>query len=347
MASKILIAASGTGGHIFPGLAVAEALINQGSQVEWLGVPDRLERQLLGERFPLHLIEMGGIQERSLRAYGQSLVQAGQGIGKVRRLLRTGGFEAVLTTGGYIAAPAILAGWLSGIPVILHESNAIPGKVTRWLSRFCRQVLVGFPGTCAHLRGIPTRVVGTPVRPEFLCPQALGLNLPQDRPLIVVMGGSQGARGLNRMVLGCVPRWLAAGAVIVHLTGTTDAEAMQTLAPQDPHYQMFPFREDVAALLQRATFVVSRAGAASLAELSVLGIPALLIPYPYAAEDHQYHNAQAFAQEHTAWVWREKPEHQPALCEQGLAWLADPPPRVPGSRHSQAAATIADLLLSL
>ncbi|MEN9220148.1 MAG: undecaprenyldiphospho-muramoylpentapeptide beta-N-acetylglucosaminyltransferase [Thermostichales cyanobacterium BF4_bins_65] len=343
--SKILVAASGTGGHIFPALAVAETLVAQGSQVEWLGVPDRLERSLLGDRFPLHLIEMEGIQERRWTAYGRSLAQLLQGTARVKRLLDTRGFQAVLTTGGYIAAPTILAARLSGIPVLLHESNAIPGKVTRWLGRWCRQVLLGFPQAAHYLPGVATRLVGTPVRREFGQGQALHLSLPGDRPLIVVMGGSQGARGLNRMVLQCAPAWLAAGAVIVHLTGATDAAAVQELAPRDPAYLCFAFREDVAALLQRASFVVSRAGAASLAELSILGIPALLIPYPYAAEDHQYYNALAFAQEHTAYLWREQADNQPALCEQGLAWIREPPPRQPGSRHQQAAAVIANLLL--
>ncbi|GAB4215063.1 MAG: undecaprenyldiphospho-muramoylpentapeptide beta-N-acetylglucosaminyltransferase [Synechococcales cyanobacterium] len=341
MGRRILVAASGTGGHIFPALAVAEHLDDW--QVEWLGVPDRLEREILADRYPLHLIGMGGLQERSWRAWGQTLLQFGRSIGQVRRLIRQRHIDVILTTGGYIAAPAIVAGAWCGIPVVLHESNALPGKVTRGFGRWCRRVILGFPEAAARLPGIPTEVVGTPVRQSFMT--ATGeVGIPAQQPLILVMGGSQGARGLNRMVVACAPDWLAAGAHIIHLTGTTDAEAMKALAPRDPNYQLFPFRDDVAQLLRRAQFVVSRSGAASLAELSVMGVPAILIPYPYAAEDHQWVNAHAFAVSHPAVILRESFENEALLRQQGLDWLASPPLVTGISPHRDAAQRIAQVL---
>jgi len=341
MRRRILVAASGTGGHIFPALAVAEQLDDW--QVEWLGVPDRLEREILADRYLLHVIGMGGIQEQSWRAWGQTLVQFLRSIGQVRQLLRQRPVDVIFTTGGYIAAPAIVAGAWCGIPVVLHESNALPGKVTRGFGRWCRRVVLGFPEAVAHLPGIPTDVVGTPVRQSFmLATEEVGI--PAQQPLIVVMGGSQGARGLNRMVVACAPAWLAAGARIIHLTGATDVDAMLTLAPRDPNYQLFPFRDDVAALLRRAQFVVSRSGAASLAELSVMGVPAILIPYPYAAEDHQWVNAQAFAASHPAVIMRESADNEALLRHQGLDWLASPPLITTISPHRDAAQRIVHVL---
>ncbi|WP_263975226.1 thiamine pyrophosphate-dependent enzyme [Leptolyngbya sp. 7M] len=162
---KLLIAASGTGGHLFPALAVAEALPEY--QIEWLGVPDRLETQLVPDRFPLHTISVGGFQQRlglsTLRTFSRLVLS----IFKVRQLLQRGGFEAVFTTGGYIAAPVVIAARTLGLPVMLHESNALPGKVTRWLSGWCTVVALGFEAAARYLPRAKTVWVGTPVRDQF------------------------------------------------------------------------------------------------------------------------------------------------------------------------------------
>jgi UDP-N-acetylglucosamine--N-acetylmuramyl-(pentapeptide) pyrophosphoryl-undecaprenol N-acetylglucosamine transferase len=315
---RLLVAASGTGGHIFPALAVVEQLPTW--QIEWLGVPQRLEAKLVPDRYPLHRVAMSGWQGSPWQKLG-SLVQLARATLQVRQILASGQFDVVLTTGGYIAAPTILAARSLGVPVLLHESNCLPGKVTRWLGRFCRLVALGMAETAEHLPGAVTRVVGTPVRAEFYQPQPLpaDLPIPEGDPLIVVMGGSQGARGLNRLVAACAPAWLEAGAWIVHLTcGSDDG------IPSHPRYRAFPFRADVAALLQRATFAISRAGALSLAELWATATPAILIPYPFAAEDHQYHNALAFVGRGGGVVMRESEANLDLLRQTALAWLAQP-----------------------
>ena len=314
---RLLVAASGTGGHIFPALAVAEQLPTW--QIEWLGVPQRLEEKLVPECYPLHRVTMWGWQGSPLQKLG-SLIQLARATRQVQRILREGRFDAVLTTGGYIAAPAILAARSLGVPVLLHESNRIPGKVTRWLGRLCQVVALGLAEAAEHLPGVATRVVGTPVRPEFYQPQPLpaDLPIPEGDPLIVVMGGSQGAQGLNRLVAACAPAWLEAGAWIVHLTGGSEVGI-----PSHPRYRAFPFRTDVAALLQRATFAISRAGALSLAELWATATPAILIPYPFAAEDHQYHNALAFVERGGGVVLRESEENLDLLRQTALSWLAE------------------------
>ncbi|MFS8857553.1 undecaprenyldiphospho-muramoylpentapeptide beta-N-acetylglucosaminyltransferase [Synechococcus sp. H55.7] len=329
---RLLVAASGTGGHVFPALAIAEQLPDW--QIEWLGVPDRMEGKLVQERYPLHRVAMSGWQGSPLHKL-RALAQLARATLQVRQLLKSGRFDIVLTTGGYISAPTILAARSLRVPVLLHESNRIPGKVTRWLGRFCHVVALGMAEAAEHLPGVAAQVVGTPVRAEFYRPQPLpaDLPIPDGDPLIVVIGGSQGARGLNRMVAACAEAWLEAGAWIVHLTGGSEAGI-----PIHPRYRPFPFRTDVAALLQRATFAISRAGAMSLAELWATATPAILIPYPFAAEDHQYQNALAFVGRGGGVVMRESEEHVDLLRQTVLTWLAQPQVVAQMAAHLQATA---------
>jgi UDP-N-acetylglucosamine--N-acetylmuramyl-(pentapeptide) pyrophosphoryl-undecaprenol N-acetylglucosamine transferase len=318
--SKLLIAASGTGGHLFPAIATAEHL--QDYAIEWLGVPDRLETELVPQRYPLHLINFEGLQTRglaTLRVFGK----LGKSILTVRRLLSQGQFQGVFTTGGYIAAPAIVAARSLGLPVILHESNALPGKVTRWFSPWCTAVALGFEAAAAYLPRTQTLCVGTPVRGDFRQPatQLPDLAIPDDVPLIVVVGGSQGAVAVNRLVRQTAGPWFDEGAWIVHLTGTNDPDVDQLT---HPHYITRPFYPAMAALLQRATFAISRAGAGTLTELAVTGTPSLLIPYPYAAEDHQTYNAAVFAAAGAATVCQQSMLTADLLQEKVLKLLRSP-----------------------
>lgn len=316
---KLLIAASGTGGHLFPAIAVAEQLPEY--QIEWLGVPDRLEQELVPSKYLLHTIPVGGFQSKFSLNSLKILAGLVTAIFQVRKLLRAGKFVGLFTTGGYIAAPAILAAKSLGLPVVLHESNAIPGKVTRWCSRFCDTVALGFGAAVKYLPEGKTTIVGTPVRSTFRSPQPLSLPIPEGVLLIVVMGGSQGAIAINKLVRQCAPTWLAAGAWIVHLTGDADPDATSF---QHPHYLQLPFFDQMAALLQRANLAISRAGSGSLTELAVTGTPALLIPYPYAAEDHQSCNAKVFAQVGAALVCRQADLTPPFLENQIMELIASP-----------------------
>jgi UDP-N-acetylglucosamine--N-acetylmuramyl-(pentapeptide) pyrophosphoryl-undecaprenol N-acetylglucosamine transferase len=289
--TRLLIAASGTGGHLFPALAVAEALPPAWS-IHWLGVPDRLERDLVPSRYPLHTVRAGGLQGRGLKKLWQ-LLRLLAATGTVRRLIRREGVDLVFSTGGYIAAPAILAARWCGIPVVLHESNAVPGRVTRLLGRLCSQVALGLPQAAGQLGGCQPVITGTPVRQAFLEPARLPAWVPAGPgPLLLVMGGSQGAVGLNRMVRPLLPRLLAAGCRVVHLSGSNDGESGQF---QHPAYVDRPFSDEIAGLLQHTDLVISRAGAGSLSELAVAGTPAILVPFPAAADGHQEANAAAAA----------------------------------------------------
>jgi UDP-N-acetylglucosamine--N-acetylmuramyl-(pentapeptide) pyrophosphoryl-undecaprenol N-acetylglucosamine transferase len=301
----LLIAASGTGGHLFPALAVAEAL-PPNWRVQWLGVPDRLERQLVPSLYPMHFVRAGGLQGRGLRKLW-NLVQLLTATRVVRRLIRREGITAVFSSGGYIAAPAILAARWCGVPVVLHESNAVPGKVTRLLGRLCSHVAVGLPEAAERLPRCRPLVTGTPVRHDFLEPAPLPDWVPAgEGPLLLVMGGSQGAVGLNRMVRPLLPKLAAQGCRVVHLTGSNDPEAGQLQLPQVVERS---FSDELPGLLQHCDLAISRAGAGSLSELAVCGTPAILVPFPAAADHHQDANATAAAALGAAViVWQHGPE---------------------------------------
>jgi len=195
---------------------------------------------------------------------------------------------------------------------VLHESNAIPGRVTRLLGRFCTAVAVGLPAAASRIPGSRPILTGTPVRAAFLEPQALPDWVPQgDGPLLVVMGGSQGAVGLNRMVRAVLPELLAQGCRVVHLTGGNDPE-VGTLN----HDRLVErrFCDEIPALLQHADLAVSRAGAGSLSELAVCGTPSVLVPFPQAADGHQDANAACAAEFAGAVIVHQHAPEHPTLA---------------------------------
>ena len=306
---RLLIAASGTGGHLFPALSVAEAL-PVGWSVRWLGVPDRLETELVPEQYGLVTVKAGGLQGRGLRKLIQ-LLRLLAASRDVRRLIRRERVDAVFTTGGYIAAPAILGARWCGVPVVLHESNAIPGRVTRLLGRFCTRVAVGLDAAVSRIPGCTAVVTGTPVRDSFLHPQPLPAWVPQGQgPLLVVIGGSQGALGLNRMVRVLLPELLSHGCRVVHLTGSNDPDVNSI-----EHAALVerPFSDDIPGLLQHADLAISRAGAGSLSELAVCATPAVLVPFPQAADQHQDANAACAAALGAAVIVHQHDPNHPTL----------------------------------
>ena len=308
--TRLLIAASGTGGHLFPALAVAEA-INTRWPVRWLGVPDRLETELVPDRYGLITVKAGGLQGRGWAKLLQ-LIRLLAASWTVRRVIRRQEIDVVFTTGGYIAAPAILGALLCRIPVVLHESNAIPGRVTRLLGRFCSAVAIGLPIAQGRIPASRPVLTGTPVRAAFLVPQPPPEWVPAgDGPLLVVMGGSQGAVGLNRMVRCVLPTLLKQGCRVVHLTGGNDPEC-QTL--QHPLLVEKRFSDEIPGLLQHADLAISRAGAGSISELAVCGTPTVLVPFPQAADRHQDANAACAAEYGGAVIVHQHAPEHPALA---------------------------------
>lgn len=319
---RLLIAASGTGGHLFPAIALAEKLPEY--QIEWLGVPNRLETQLVPKQYKLNTISVEGFQ----KGFGiSSLLTLGKLVSSViavRKLLKQGKFQGVFTTGGYIAGPSVIAARSLGLPVILHESNALPGKVTRFFGPWCDAVAVGFDVAAKYLPKAKVIYTSTPVRSQFLDAEiasTLDLPIPPDVPLIVVFGGSQGAIAVNKLVRSCSPAWFEAGAYVVHITGDKDEEAGSL---QHPQYITLPFYDNMAALLRRANLAISRSGAGSLTELAVCETPAILIPYPFAAEDHQTYNANVFTAVNAALLFKQSELTEDILRSEVLRLLKSP-----------------------
>jgi UDP-N-acetylglucosamine--N-acetylmuramyl-(pentapeptide) pyrophosphoryl-undecaprenol N-acetylglucosamine transferase len=280
-----------------------------------------LETKLVPKQYPMHLITVRGFQGKSITAAFRTAWLLTSGIFTTRKILKEGKFTGVFSTGGYISAPAILAARSLGLPVVLHESNALPGKVTRYLSPFCTKVALGFSSASQYLQKSSNVYLGTPVRSQFLQRQKLDLPIPPDVPVILVAGGSQGAVALNNLVRDCAPAWIAAGAFIVHLTGDKDPSSQALV---DPNYLALSFCDNMAGLLQRTTIAISRSGAATLNELMVCRVPSILIPYPFAAEDHQYVNASCLALEGGAIVFRQENLTVPVLTQEVLDLLQSP-----------------------
>ena len=293
--SRLLIAASGTGGHIYPALALADSL-PKSWEIEWLGVPDRMEIELVPKKYNLTILKVGGLQGNIFKKMFEFFKLVFASI-QVSSILRKKKIDVIFTTGGYISAPSIIGAKLIGVPILLHESNAIPGKVSRFLGRFCSHVALGIPSSSKYLPRCKKSFTGTPVRSEFYLEQPLPHWVPSGKGiLIVIMGGSQGAMKMNQMVRLALPLLLDNDCRIVHLTGKNDY-FYRNLGKYKthPNLVMRHFSDEIPALLKNADLAISRAGSGAICELMVTKTPSILIPFPQAADHHQDYNAAYMA----------------------------------------------------
>ncbi len=293
-----MIMAGGTGGHVFPGLAVAEVLRRQGVAVVWLGTRQGLEDRLVPDSgIELECITIQGLRRRGLWSWLTVPFRLLLAMWQALRVLRRRRPDAVLAMGGFVAGPGALVAWLLRRPLLIHEQNAIPGLTNRILSVFARRVLCGFPGAFAGLPG--TRIVGNPVRPEIArlpAPEAR-LRGREGRLRLLVVGGSQGARVFNERVPEAV---LAMSAEtrpqIRHQSGLKWVdETTGVYAEMATLVEVKAFIDDMAAAYAWADLVICRSGAMTVAELAAAGLASILVPYPYAVDDHQTANARFLA----------------------------------------------------
>ena len=298
---SVAIACGGTGGHLFPGLAVAAELVARQCAVTLFVSPKDVDQQA---------VQHAGLDVVTLPAVGLTWSRLGgflrgswESFRAARQFFKTQPHQAVLAMGGFTSAPPVLAGRMCGAATFLHESNTIPGRANRWLARVVDQAFVGFPQAASRLQADAVQVTGTPVRAQFESghPDSarLALGLEPNRPVLLVMGGSQGAVGLNAAVLETLPRLKQALPEVqyLHLTGPSHFEkARSAYQRQDLRAVVRPFLTEMELALAAATVAVSRAGASSIAELAALRVPAILIPYPFAADVHQFHNARALVE---------------------------------------------------
>jgi UDP-N-acetylglucosamine--N-acetylmuramyl-(pentapeptide) pyrophosphoryl-undecaprenol N-acetylglucosamine transferase len=286
------MAGGGTGGHVIPALAVARELRKRGHGVLFVGTERGMEGKLVpADGFELRKIEIGGLNRVGIRQKLATLVRLPLTSWGCRRFVRPA--AAVFSMGGYVAGPPAIAALLSGTPLVVMEPNAVPGMTNRVIGRLVSRALVAFPETARFFRTGKTEVTGLPVRDEFfrIGPKARGgvLNL-------LITGGSQGSRTLNQAVRQSWPLFRNAGfpVRVVHQTGAAGfEEARDEFARSGLEGEVTRFITDMPAAFAAADLVVCRSGAGAVAELAAAGRPSVLVPFPFAADDHQTRNAEA------------------------------------------------------
>ena len=353
---RVLIAGGGTGGHILPALAVARVLVEQHhAEVRFLGTARGLETRLVpAAGFPLDLVQVGQLNNVSLRTRLRTAAGLPLSIARCVRLLRSFRPHVVLGVGGYASGPAMLAAILTRTPRMAFEPNAVPGMVNRWIGPHVQAAAVNFPSAARAFRN--ATVTGIPVRAEFfhLPP------LPADAaPHLLIFGGSQGARILNTTLPQIAPALLSAipGLTLLHQCGSGQWEATQNAYAQSgadiARWQVHEFLDDMPQRFAAASLILCRSGASTVAELAAASKPALLVPFPRAADDHQRRNAEVLATAGAATLLLQSDLTPERLLAELLTLLRDPTrlaamgQRARQLAHPHAAETIAQMLVRL
>lgn len=329
-----LFAGGGTGGHLFPGLAVAAALQARqpSARIQFIGSERSLERALVIQHGYDHRTLPSEPLTQLWRRPWSFVWRNWRAYRIAREWLQAERPTAVVGLGGFASAPVVLAAHRLGVPSVLLEQNSIPGKSTRFLSRWANVVCLAYPQSVAHFScRVHTRLTGNPLREE------IAVLAGEDRfetspPTLLVLGGSQGAQPLNAALVAMFQAQpqLLPGWHIVHQTGAAQSKCVQqSYQSLSLSSEVAPFFHDMQLRYPAATIVVSRAGATTLAELACVGLPAILVPYPQSADNHQMHNAEAYAEAGAAitCVQEATPELTAAKLAQQLQALAQAPSR--------------------
>ncbi len=296
---KIVFAGGGTGGHLYPALVVAGALrdsLGVATEITFIGARRGIEQRLVPQAgYPLVSLRVAGIQGRGPLAKLVAAAAAAWAVARCFLWIRRRRPDLVVGVGGYASGPAVLAAVWRNVPTMVMEQNHFPGATNRWLASRVRAICLPSEEARRHLNGAGI-VTGNPVRPAFFETGDLPLG---ERLSILVFGGSRGAHSINQAMLSIIDQLarFEPPPRVVHQTGETDLEASREAAREYPGglYEVHAFLDDMPARLAAADLVVCRAGASTLSELTAAGRPAILVPYPYAADDHQRHNAESIA----------------------------------------------------
>lgn len=308
---SIVIACGGTGGHLFPGIAVAQNLKNRGHRVTLLISEKQVDSLAASKYGDLEFRKVPAIAMP--RPYSPAmfsfLFKFWKTVKECGRILDDVDADVVLGMGGFTSLPPVYSAHKKKIPALVHESNALPGKANRMTARWCKKVLLGVQEATPYFSHNETIVTGTPVRLELTQKMsredgAKEFDLDPSRKTILTMGGSQGARNMNTLIIEAARQSMDVGQFLV-IAGTLDYERVCELAKGQPHIKVLPFCSNMRAAYSCADMVISRSGASSLTELAYFGLPSLLIPFPFAAEDHQAHNARVFSVNGAAKVIRQ------------------------------------------
>lgn len=326
-----VIACGGTGGHLFPGIAVAEVLRERGHEVLLFVSEKEIDSLALSTRSQFRFEKLPTIGFPSVyspKIFG-FVRRFTESLSRCRSIYQKFKPQIVLGMGGFTSTAPILAGRMRGIATLIHESNAVPGKANRLAAKMVRAVLLGFKECAAFFPKVRTELTGTPIRAELKrldrqsARQKLGLKA--DITTMLVMGGSQGASGINQAILKSLPLLRDAALQVIHLSGTRDERLVAGTYRREriPAY-VAAFHHHMEEVYSSADFTVARAGAASLAEIASFELPSILIPFPYAADDHQTRNAEIFARGGAAFVLKES-ELSPELLTQKIREMINHP----------------------
>lgn len=332
---RLVVTGGGTGGHIFPALAFAREAQRRipGTEVLYIGSARGLETGLVEKAgFPFVAIEISGFRRRLSWENVKTVWRFLKGVHAAKRTLRAFSPDVVLGTGGYVAGPVVFAASRLGIPTVIHEQNVVPGLTNRFLARVADLVAVSFPGTeQAFPRARNVVVTGNPRATEVASADGeegrRALGVPADKRLVLVVGGSRGARPINDAMLGALDRLGRCGDLhVVYVTGEGHYDTVRAAAGGriPPNVTLVPFLYDMPAVLAGADLFVGRAGATTLAEITALGVPSVLIPSPYVTNNHQEKNARRLEAEGAAVVLREAELTPQRLAETVLALCANP-----------------------
>ena len=288
---KLLVMAGGTGGHVFPAIAVAQYLQQQGWDICWLGTQDRMEAQLVPKHgFPIEFIQISGVRGKGVLALLKAPFAVFRAVLQARKIIRKQAPDAVLGMGGYVSGPGGIAAKLCGVPVILHEQNAVAGLTNVCLAKIAKRVLQAFPTAFPN-----AEVVGNPVRQDlFAMPSPEQRFAERHGKLrLLVVGGSQGARVLNQTVPQVVAR-LADKLEVRHQVGKGSVENVTALYPPETDVRLTEFIDDMAQAYGWADIVICRSGALTVCELAAVGTPAIFVPFQHK-DQQQYLNAKYLA----------------------------------------------------
>ncbi len=285
---NLLVAASGTGGHIFPALTTIDNL-DRNWKINWLGIQNRCEINLVPQEYNLFTLNIVSPQGNNLSLMIQYL-KIFLATFPVIRLMISRKIKLVFATGGYISVPSIIAAKFLNIPIIIHESNVVPGLATKYFGRYCNFVLTGFKETASYLKGCNIIFTGTPLRNQFYIDNDIPNWVPVgNQPLIIIMGGSQGAQVINDVIYNLLDFLNDKNFRIVHILGDTLDPKFSN--KKNTNYIPIAFTNEIAALMQNCDLVISRAGSGAINEIITTKSPSILIPYPNAKNNHQEENA--------------------------------------------------------
>lgn len=320
---KFLVMAGGTGGHVFPALAVAKALQAQGAEIAWLGTERGIESQLIpAADIPLHVISVEGVRGRGRGALLKAPWQISKAIMQARQVVKAVAPDAVLGFGGFATGPGGVAARLSGIPLIIHEQNAVAGTTNRLLARIASRVLEAFPS------GLPAATqVGNPVRSEIAALPVPSERIAMGRPLrLLVLGGSLGAVAINELVPQALAKLDASvRPKVVHQAGQRHLDvAREAYERVQVEADVVPFISDMAAAYESADLVICRSGALTVSEVAAAGVGAIMVPFPFAIDDHQTKNGEWLAQAGAAMVIQQDDLDADQLAEILRGLFADP-----------------------